>query len=97
MLNVKLGDVKAIVADVIMGYHGNNQTKKPIMRQTNNRSDFSLDEFLTETIQYHVRNRNNIKIIKLNFDSFDVVPQSIDILLAKQREVCFKILIFILN
>lgn len=58
------------------------------MRQGNNRSDFSLDEFIAETIQYHARNRNNIKIIKLNFDSFDVVPQSLSALLANQSEVC---------
>lgn len=88
LLNLKSGCVGAIVADVVMGYHKNNQTKKPIMRQANNKSDFSLEEFIAETInQYHTRNRNNIKIIKLNFDSFDAVPQSINTLMAKQNEV----------
>lgn len=94
-MNFKSGNVIAIVADVIMGFHKNNQTIKPIMRQKNNKSDFSLDEFITATIQYHGRNRRNIKIIKLNFDSIDSVTQSINILSTKQSEVCFKIMAFI--
>lgn len=88
LLNVNTGKAKAIVADVIMGYHGKNQIKQPIMRQKSNRSDFSLDEFIAQTIQYHLQNKNHVKIIKLNFVSLDVVPQSIDILSAKQKEVC---------
>lgn len=95
-MNVNSGAVKAIVADVIMGYHGKNQTKQPVMRQQNNQSDFSLDEFITQTIKYHARN-TNVKIIKLNFTSFDAVPPSISILLAKQKEVshCFNRLLVI--
>lgn len=81
------GGVKAIVADVILGNHGKNQTKQPVMRQTNNQSDFSFDEFITQTIAYHVKNKNRVKIIKLNFVSLDVVPKSIDILLANQKKV----------
>lgn len=87
LLNTNSGGVKAIVADVIMGYYGKNQTKQPIIHQKNNQSDFSLDEFITQTIQFHAKNKNHAKIIKLNFGSFDAVPQSITILLAKQREV----------
>lgn len=96
LMNVNSGAVKAIVADVIMGYHGKNQTKQPVMRQQNNQSDFSLDEFITQTIKYHARNKN-VKIIKLNFTSFDAVPPSISILLAKQKEVshCFNRLLVI--
>lgn len=87
MCAFNLGVVKAIVADVIMGYHAKNQTKQPVMRQKGNHSDFSLDEFITQTIQYHARNQNRVKIIQLNFGSFDAVPPSINILLAKQKEV----------
>lgn len=62
--------------------------KTPIILQENgDTSDFSLLEFITETIEYHKKNAQNTKIIKFNFFSMEAVHESINILLDKRREV----------
>lgn len=90
-LVANLGDAKVIVGDVILGVHTKVQTKHsiPVMYQeeTSFKSDFSLDEFITEAIKYQNSDKQNPKIFVLNFLSETVLPQTIDILGKKRREV----------
>lgn len=67
-----------------MGFHKQNlkEAKIPVMHQKGFKSDFSLEEFITEAID-----ANNTKIIRLIFSTIDPVADSIDILLNKRRQV----------
>lgn len=57
------------------------------MDQKRPTSDFSLVEFITQAIEYHNKNAQNVKIIQLNFLKIKSLQQSIHILLKKHREV----------
>lgn len=88
MFFVKLGDAKAIEADVIIGIHestksANNDERIPIMGHPPAiKSDLSLMEFLAAVKEYHSKseNKDKIKIIKLDFKSIEATEQSIKIL-----------------
>lgn len=87
-LRIKLGDAKAIEADVILGIHEtahspNEDVKIPIMgHPPATKSDLSLVEFLKAIKEYHNRpeNVNKMKIVKLDFKSIEATKQSIELL-----------------
>lgn len=78
---------QAVVANVIMGYHKGSFVAEPVIDQVGTTSDFSLDEFITQTIEYHNKNAQNAKIIQLNFSTVKALRESIFILLNKRKEV----------
>lgn len=89
------GDAQIIAGDVIIGQHTADQQYKPVMNQNGQKSDFSLKEFIGQSLSYHeiihkYYNDSRLftdKTIQLNFKSTDPVPLSIDELLLKRREV----------
>lgn len=70
-----------------MGYHKGSFEEDPVIDQIGPTSNFSLDEFMTQTIEYHNKNAQHVKIIQLNFSTTKALRKSIDILLVKQKEV----------
>jgi len=87
------GNAKAIVADVILGYHKKgdkpSEKKVPVINQDKkDESDFSLDEFITDTIEHQ---KTNSKIIQLNFAALETVHDAFNVLLSKKREIKFPI------
>lgn len=91
----KLGDAKAIEADVIIGYHigGQSQDKNekiPVMGHPPAvKSDLSLVEFLEAIKEYHSKpeNANKTKIVKLDFKSIEATERSIEMLEKDWKKV----------
>lgn len=81
---IKLGDAKAIEADVIIGYHeGGEDEKIPVMgHPPAEKSDLSLVEFLEAIKEYHSKpeNVNKPKLVKLDFKSIEATERSIEML-----------------
>lgn len=102
---VKLGDVNAIEADVIIGIHESTHTVNkdegiPIMgHPPANKSDLSLVEFLEAVKEYHSKpeNKNNIKIIKLDFKSIEATERSVELLENDWKKVNTCNLVYIKN
>lgn len=77
---------------MVLGQHKKDQKpsiKTAVIQQKDNdyTSDFSLLEFLIQTIEHHNKNKQNTKIIQLNLFSLESAHGAIDILLKKHREV----------
>lgn len=91
---MKVGDAKAIEADVIIGYHEGEQGENvPIMGHPPAvKSDLSLVEFLEAIKEYHSKpeNVNKIKIVKLDFKSIEATERSIEMLEKDWKKVTFK-------
>lgn len=72
----------------MLGYHVKDEKPSkdpiPIIFQKNEKSDFSLDEFLTEAIEH---TKKGSKIVQFNFFGIEAVIQSVNILLSKKKEV----------
>lgn len=93
--SVKLGDVKAIEADVIIGIHegtqsANEDEKIPIMGHPPAvKSDLSLVQFSEAIKEYHSKpeNANKIKIVKLDFKSIEATERSIELLEKDWKKV----------
>lgn len=72
-----------------MGYHikGDKPSEKrvPLINQNKkDKSDFSLDEFITDAIEHQ---KTTSKILQLNFAAFETVQSAVNVLLNKKREV----------
>lgn len=67
--------------------------KQLVMRQMDDSSNFSFDDFLKETIEWHDKiangpeNENKPKTIKFNFNSTEATQHAVDILGRKAAEV----------
>lgn len=72
------------------GINKETAQKQLVMRQMDASSNFSFDEFLKETIEWHNKSENEkkTKTIKFNFNSIDAAENTIDILARKSKEVC---------
>lgn len=64
--------------------------KQLVMSQMDDSSNFSFDEFLKETIEWHNKSENEgkTKTIKFNFDSIEATQNTVDVLVRKGKEVC---------
>lgn len=64
--------------------------KQLVMRQMDDSSNFSFDEFLKETMEWHNKTENELKTktIKFNFNSTEATQNAVDILVRKGSEVC---------
>lgn len=78
------------MADVKIGFHKGSFVEELVIDQKGPNSDFSLVEFVAQTIEYHNKNAQNVKIIQLNFLKIEPLQKSIKILLNKHREVINK-------
>lgn len=63
--------------------------KQLVMRQMDASSNFSFDDFLKETIEWHnkAENEKKTKTIKFNFNSIEAAQNTVDILARKSNEV----------
>lgn len=65
--------------------------KQLVMSQMDDSSNFSFDDFLKETIEWHnkAENENKPKTIKFNFDSIEATQNAVDVLVRKGKEVWY--------
>lgn len=63
--------------------------KQLVLRQMDDSSNFSFDDFLKETIAWHKKteNQSKVKTIKFNFHSIEATQNTVDILTRKNKEV----------
>lgn len=65
--------------------------KQLVMSQMDESSNFSFDDFLKETIEWHnnkTENAEKPKTIKFSFDSIEATQNAVDVLVRKGKEVC---------
>lgn len=67
--------------------------KQLVLRQMDDSSNFSFDDFLKETIAWHNKNEDETKTktIKFNFHSIEATQSTVDILTRKSKEIKFPI------
>lgn len=64
--------------------------KQLVLRQMDESSNFSFDDFLKDAIAWHnkAENENKIKTIKFNFNSIEATQSTVDVLTRRSKEVC---------
>lgn len=70
--------------------------KQLVLRQMDESSNFSFDDFLKATIEWHNKSENEqkTKTIKFNFDSIEAAQNTVDILVRKGNDVCIDFIFF---